>query len=73
MRRLFFTALIATVSVLSSIASFAQPPAAPGARAGGPARVTRPPLFFKRSGSRRRRAASIPSIPPSRSATPISS
>ena len=40
------TVVLALAFLASSAAAFAQQPAA-GARAGGPARATRPPLFFK--------------------------
>jgi hypothetical protein len=40
-------ALLAFSFVALSVPAFAQQPAAPGARAGGPARAGRPPLFFK--------------------------
>jgi hypothetical protein len=40
--------LLALTMLASSVSAFAQQPAGPaGARAGGPARATRPPLFFK--------------------------
>ena len=40
------TVVLALAFLASSVSAFAQQPAA-GARAGGPARATRPPLFFK--------------------------
>ena len=48
MRRTLLFSFLATVTLLSAVAAFAQQPAAPaaGARAGGPGRG-RPPLFFK--------------------------
>src|SRR5688572_1189964 len=47
MRRTSPTLAFAAIMLLTAVTSFAQQPAPAGARAGGPARATRPPLFFK--------------------------